>query len=598
VAAFAARTAAEQARWTSEARFQAVFATAAIGIGIAGMDGSVLEVNDALCEMFGYTPDEWTKQSVFQFVHPEDAPGIWVEVDRMLSGQMDHMRLEKSYFRKNGTQIWTNLVLSLIRDADGEPRYLVGMVEDITEQHRLQTRLRHQALHDPLTGLPNRTLFFEQLDAALNADVPGLGVCYLDLDGFKAVNDTLGHDVGDELLQTVARRLESELGRDGHLVARMGGDEFVVLVEAKDQDGPDYDAEAFREELRRIAWCALDTVRRPIRLGSNRIQVSASVGVVERGDGGSGSAELMKAADTTLYWAKNDGRDRFALFDADRHRNDVHRFALSARMPDALANGEFGVEYQPLVRLSDQRLVGVEALVRWQLPDGQRLGPDHFIPVAEETGLIVPMGEWVLREACRQLASWRRGGIVGPDIRMAVNVSARQLSHLALPQTVADALTDSGLDPTALCLEITESAVVQDTDVALRSLNAIKELGVVIALDDFGVGFSSLSQIREMPPVDLIKLDRSFTAGLGRNDSDAAVVTAVLSLANSLGLTAIAEGVETEDQLGRLRLLGWEVGQGFYFARPQAPADIEDVLLAGTTLPAETIPVDDGRARA
>ena len=277
------------------------------------------------------------------------------------------MRMEKAYYRADGAEIWTDLVVSLIRDPDGQPRYVVAMMENITERHRLQTRLQHQALHDPLTGLPNRTLFFERLDAALAAG-PGarVGVCYLDLDGFKAVNDTLGHDRGDALLHAVARRLRpTRPGR--HLVARMGGDEFVVLVEHG----------AAPTQLRAVA--AVRAGRGPAAARSLGQPRDRRVREHRRGASerrpATAAAELMKAADTTLYWAKADGRNRWALFDADRHRSDVDRFELSARMPDALTGGEFVLEYQPLVRLADRRTIGVEALVRWKLPPVERLGP-------------------------------------------------------------------------------------------------------------------------------------------------------------------------------------------------------------------------------
>ena len=259
---------------------------------------------------------------------------------------IDNVRFEKAYYRKDGAEIWTHLVLSLVRDPQGRPRFVVAMVENITERHHLQTRLAHQAMHDPLTGLPNRTLFFDRLDAALEAGGRdrGVGVCYLDLDDFKAVNDTLGHDTGDVLLRAVAQRLGAELGREGHLVARMGGDEFVVLVERS----------TGVEHLERIAQTALNTVRWPVVVDGHPIVVSASVGIVRHNDDDTaGAAALMQAADTTMYWAKADGRDRYALFDAERHHVDVSRFALSARMPQALAHGEFVVEYQPLVRLQD-----------------------------------------------------------------------------------------------------------------------------------------------------------------------------------------------------------------------------------------------------
>lgn len=395
--AFAAKVAAEQARWDSDARLAAVFTEAVIGIAVCDVGGPILEVNRSLCQMLGYDRHELTDRTFWEFTHPDDLPGAWDGVREMVSGATGHLRFEKPYFRKDGTQIWTDLVLSLIREQDGSPRYVVAMIENVTSRHQLQIRLQHQAQHDPLTGLPNRALFFDRLDRAL-ADGPGrVGVCYLDLDGFKTVNDTLGHDQGDVLLQTVARRLSGEMDRSGHLVARMGGDEFVVLV----QDAGTAD------QLRDVASRALDIVRRPVRLHRTEVVISASVGVVRSGNGGPGAAALMKAADSTMYWAKQDGRDRVALFDAQRHRDDVGRSALAARMPEALARGEFVVEYQPLVRLSDGRVTGVEALVRWQLPSGERLSPDRFIGLAEETGMIVPRGLAVLTEACRRAAEWR-----------------------------------------------------------------------------------------------------------------------------------------------------------------------------------------------
>jgi EAL domain-containing protein (putative c-di-GMP-specific phosphodiesterase class I) len=268
------------------------------------------------------------------------------------------------------------------------------------------------------------------------------------------------------------------------------------------------------------------------------------------------------------------------------------RLATEQALRVALRDGQLRLHYQPEIDLATGRITAVEALVRWQHPERGLVPPGEFIPVAEESGLIVSMGEWVLREACSQLAAWRSAGTVDSEMRVAVNVSARQLTHPDLPRLVAAALESTGLDPTALCLEITESAVIADTKVALTNLRTIKQQGVHVALDDFGVGFSSLSQIRELPPVDVIKVDRSFTAGLGEHDSDGAVVKAVLSLARSLGLTAVAEGVETEHQLGLLRELGCDVGQGFYFARPQPPGEIERVLTAGPGSPVEIAPDD------
>jgi diguanylate cyclase (GGDEF)-like protein/PAS domain S-box-containing protein len=569
--AFAARTTAEQARWTSEARFRTVFEEAVIGIGIGELDGTVLEVNRAMCEMFGATPEELIGQKFWDHVHPEDEPGAWDQVKDLVAGVVSYMRMEKAYFSTDGAEFWTDLVVSLIRDPDGQPRYVVAMMENITDRHRLQTRLQYQALHDPLTGLPNRTLFFERLDAAL-ADDTGPGVCYLDLDGFKAVNDTLGHDKGDALLQTVGRRLIAVLG-DRHLVARMGGDEFVVLLE----HGADDDT------LRRVAGIALGVVRRPIRLDENEITVSASIGVV-RADGGHDAGELMKAADTTLYWAKADGGDRYAVFDEERHRRDVDHFTLSARMPEALARGEFNLEYQPLVRMDDRRMVGVEALVRWTLPGGRRLDPAMFVPLAEDTGFIVPLGRWVLDQACRQAAQWAAAD-PGAPLFVSVNLAARQVREPEIVDEVAGVLADTGWPAELLQLELTESALMGTTGGSLAALQALADMGVRIAIDDFGTGYSNLAYLRRLP-VHVLKLAGSFVTGAAMRDDvvpaadergaevDREVVGLLIRLAHTLGLTVTAESVETAAQFTHLHQLGCDTGQGWWFATPLAAAEI------------------------
>ncbi|MCW2638308.1 MAG: hypothetical protein JWP76_614, partial [Dactylosporangium sp.] len=449
-AAMLARSEAEAARWASEARFQAVFAGAVIGIVIADIEGKVVDVNQTTCDMLGYTPEEFRQLTVDEFIHPDDAPGVWDAYGDLTRGEREHLRLEKPYYRKNGQAVWTDLAVSLIRDQDGQPQYVVTMVEDITERHHLQTRLRHQALHDPLTQLPNRTLFFERLGQILDdaGEDARIGVCYLDVDGFKMINDTLGHDMGDYLLLAVARKLYSAVSGPGKLVARTGGDEFVVLVEHS--AGPD--------QLVEIAEAALAAVRAPVQLGGHEITVSASVGVVERAAHTTSATELMKAADTTLHWAKRDGKNRWALFDADRHAHEVTKFELSAGLPAALERGEFLVEYQPLVRLHDETVMGVEALVRWRHPKLGLLGPDRFIEMSEETGLIVPLGRWVLGEACRQAAAWRRQ-YPQVDLVTSVNLAVRQVQDPDIVAEVSAILEQNGLDPGSLQLELTERAV-------------------------------------------------------------------------------------------------------------------------------------------
>ena len=425
-------------------------------------------------------------------------------------------------------------------------------MENITERHRLQTRLRHQALHDPLTGLPNRTLFFERLDAALLAGT-GPGVCYLDLDGFTEVNDTLGHDKGDALLRIVARHLTEALG-GRHLVARMGGDEFVVLVER--------DADA--DTLRRVAQAVLGAVRRPLWLDDHEVSVSASIGVVRAG-GGQDAAELMKTADTALYWAKADGRNRYAVFDEARHRSDVDRFAVAARMPEALARGEFSLVYQPLVQLADRTAVGLEALVRWTLPDGRRLDPGRFVPLAEDSGFIVPLGRWVLTQACRHAAGW---AAADPATRplISVNVAARQLREQSFVDDVATVLDETGWPAELLQLELTESALMGSPDGSLAALHALAGMGVRIAIDDFGTGYSNFAYLRRLP-VHALKLAGPFVTGAAvgvewGEQVDREVVGLVIALAHTLGLTVTAESVETADQFAHLRAARLRHGAG------------------------------------
>ncbi|MEV0003764.1 bifunctional diguanylate cyclase/phosphodiesterase [Micromonospora sp. NPDC050980] len=425
-----------------------------------------------------------------------------------------------------------------------------------------EARFRHQATHDPLTDLPNRTLFTERLTAAITSPGRGaerVGVCFLDLDRFKVVNDSLGHQVGDALLVAVAQRLRRALGE--HLVARLGGDEFVILVERTAGTG----------DVVKVAEAALDAVREPALVDGHELAVSASIGIVERPVSGTSPMELMRAADSTLHWAKAAGGARWSLFDADRNRRELARYALAAAIPAALDRGEFYLDYQPLTSLRDGRVLGMEALVRWRHPELGVLRPDSFIPLAEETGLIVRLGSWVLAEACREAGTWAATGGDAPFV--SVNLAVRQLHRPDLVPEVRGVLGRTGLPPERLQLEVTESTMMSTVAEPVRALRVLGDLGVRVAIDDFGTGYCNLAYLRDLP-VNEMKVAGEFVSGLrapagepgGRTDER--ILASLVALAHALDLTVTAEGVETAHQAERLRAIGCDAAQGWHFGRP------------------------------
>ncbi|RSS57753.1 bifunctional diguanylate cyclase/phosphodiesterase [Streptomyces sp. WAC06614] len=571
--ALTARSDAQEALHLSEERFRAVFEGAAIGIGIADLEGNVLEVNDALLQMFGGLEGHVRGRNVSEWGHPDDAPNIWRMYGELVRGEREHYRAEKPYYRHDGTVLWTNLTVSLLRDAEGRPQYQLALMEDTTERRLLNLRLRYEATHDALTGLPNRTLFFERLEKALSApadDGARFGLAYLDLDGFKAVNDSLGHSAGDRLLVEVADRLQSCATGPGEVVARLGGDEFVALT-----TGPDTE-----KKVTDLAVRILSTLAAPIRLDGRELTVRGSIGIVEGPAGERTPAEVLRSADITMYRAKAAGGNRFEFADAEADARAITRHGLTNALPGALERGEFFVEYQPLVDMNDGSVYGAEALVRWSHPQYGVLGPDRFIPLAERTGLIVPLGRWVLEEAVRQARNWQREH--GGPLRINVNLSPTQLHHPGLVADTVAVLENSGLEPGSLCLEVTESALIGADDELLEPLRRLAALGVDIALDDFGTGYSNLANLRRLP-VSVLKLDRSFTQGMQQQPADPVdvkIVEGIVALAHSLELAVTVEGVETGAQAAQLRALGCDTAQGWYYARPGAADRIHSLSLS------------------
>nr|WP_243761110.1 EAL domain-containing protein [Streptomyces sp. YIM 98790] len=565
-AALQAQTDIATALHESETRFRAVFNDAALGIGLADMDGNILETNRTLSTMFGGSEHHIRSRNVTDWTHPEDSPETWRLQGELMRGERDHYSIEKPYNRSDGTVLWTNLTVSLLRDADGEPQYMLAMMEDITERRLLNLRLRYQATHDALTDLPNRALFFERLEQALgpSSECARIGLCYLDLDGFKAVNDSLGHAVGDQLLIAVAERLHSCVSGPRQLLARIGGDEFVALI----TDPPT------RAAVTDLAQRALDALAEPVDLGGRELMVRASIGIVEGPVGDLTASEVLRSADITMYRAKSEGGNRYAVADPDSEARAISRHHLTHHLPSALRGCEFFIEYQPLIRMEDGSIEGAEALVRWSHPRHGVLGPDRFIPLAEHTGLIVPLGRWVLREAVRQACEWQVRGIGGArPLRVNVNLSPRQLHHPDLVDETVAVLEEFGLPAASLCLEVTESAMVRADDHELKPLRRLAELGVGIALDDFGTGYSNLASLRRLP-ASTLKLDRSFTEGLQHHPPDPVdlrIIEGIVSLSHALGLSVTVEGVETGLQAERLKELGCDSAQGWFYARPGPP---------------------------
>ncbi|MGW6025734.1 putative bifunctional diguanylate cyclase/phosphodiesterase [Streptomyces sp. NPDC055099] len=566
---------------------RAAFAAAPLALGVVDGDGLVIDANDALAELLGATPDELTGRLAADLVDLASDARTWHAYREVLRGRQAKLRCTRRLKHPDGHSLWVQVTVSPMPGG----RTVLLAATDISARRELQARLRHLQMHDPVTRLPNRSLFFERLAAALEAgayDDTGtgrIGLCYLDLDGFKAVNDTLGHRVGDRLLAAVAERLTRCADDAGHgrtappLVARLGGDEFALLVE--DSTGTD--------QLADLAETALKALQEPFDLAGQRLSVSASIGVVERRAAGTTATCLMQAADTTLYWAKSDGKARWTLFDPERNAHRMTRQTLSSSLRPAVDRGEFLLDYQPLVRLEDGGVRGVEALVRWQHPRFGLLTPNRFIGLAEEDGSIVQLGRWVLRTACRQARQWQLDHPERPPVFVSVNVAVRQVWDSDLVADVAEILAETGLSPALLQLELTESAVMGSTGRPLQALQSLSDMGVRIAIDDFGTGYSNLAYLSRLP-VSVLKLDGSFVRGFQYdaeageahiNPADEVIVEALVQLAHRLGLTVTAECVETTSQAARLRRIGCDTGQGWLYSRPVAPDRISALLAAG-----------------
>lgn len=557
------RVEAERVRRTAETRFEIGFEQSAIGGVISTMAGIPTRVNSAACEILGRPVDELIGRRWTEFTHPDEVP-LGVAATARFDAGHDTYDDDRRYVRPDGSVVWAQTNLTVVRDATGAHEYVFMQLQDITSRKQMEGELSRRALHDALTGLPNRALLDDRLMQGLSASGrrgSGLGVIFLDVDRFKVINDSMGHSAGDELLVHVASRAADAL-RPGDTVARFGGDEFVVVCD-----------DVTREGIEAIASRILVSLARPLRIGQHHLQLSASLGIA-MAEAGSTPESLLRDSDTAMYRAKARGRGRVEVFDPAMRSEAEHQLTTASAIQTALINDEFVVHYQPVIDTDSGMLLSVEALVRWYRPGDGLVGPSEFISVAEETGLIVPLGAWVLERACRDLASWQ---LARPDLTMAVNLSVRQMLAPEACQSVADVFRRTGVTPSDVCLELTESMFMEDVDYFEQMLVSLKAIGVRIAIDDFGTGYSSLSYLRQFP-VDAVKVDRTFVDRLSHSSDDLALVAAIIAMADALDLEVTAEGVETHEQLLALKRLGVGRVQGFYFSTPVDRAAIDELI--------------------
>lgn len=548
----------------SEARFRSLVQHASDVVIVLDDDLTMTYVSPSVARVLGHAPEDLMATPWFDLVHPEDAVRA-----RNLAGETSSQHdIELRVLHRDGSWHTVDLTVSDLRQ-DPAVQGIVLNGRDVTERHVLEGQLRHQALHDGLTGLANRTLFTDRVGHALSrreGRVGGVVVLFVDLDDFKTVNDSLGHAAGDELLKEVASRLRRAL-RTGDTAARLGGDEFAMLLENV------ADLETVLEIVGRVE----SAMRTPFVVTDRGLEVTASIGVA-RDQGGPSSADiLLRNADVAMYEAKLRGKNRSQLFEAGMDRLVRERFELKGDLARGLEQRQFQLLYQPIVSLSSGEITGVEALLRWQHPTQGLVVPDIFIPIAEETGFIVPLGQWVLEEACLQLRRWRKKHL-RPTLAVNVNVSVRQLQEPGLAAQVEAALRRSRIPARTLNLEITETILMDDVDVASRRLSELKDLDVGLAVDDFGTGYSSLGMLQGFP-VDEVKIDRSFIQPLGRRPQQSDLIKAIIEMARSLELHTVAEGIESQEQAAILRDVGCESAQGYYFS-PPVNADAIDALLA------------------
>ena len=555
----------------SESRFHSAFTHAAIGMALVSTEGKFIQANRAFCEMLGRNATELLAATLTELVNAEDVSALVSPVEKLKKGDLQTVHTEIRGLHRDGSDVWMSLNISLARDWQFRTHNLIVQAQDVSARRRAEAELYHNAYHDNLTQLSNRVHFDEQLNRAIarvqRHPEQRFAVMYLDFDRFKMVNDSLGHKAGDELLVNVAKRLKAML-RETDVLARLGGDEFAILVEDlnRQRDAVDL-AERIHKEL-----------TKPVLLGTMEVAITASIGITFSTNNYQSSDQIIRDADIAMYKAKSKGKGQYAIFDSSLHAHVSAQLQLETELRKALGQGEIFLDYQPICTLKDRRLMGFEALARWNHPERGLLEPSMFIPVAEETGLIVPLGNWVLSEACRQMREWRSIRD-SSELKMSVNVSSLQLTHPDFVSHVARSLSAAEMKPEQLTLEVTESVLMNGIENAISTLTALRQMGVQLSIDDFGTGYSSLSYLATLP-IDALKVDRSFIEKMSRDGEGSEIVKAIFKLGQALSKQVYAEGIETSAQLTLLQELGCEFGQGFFLSRPMNAQRAGGILAA------------------
>jgi diguanylate cyclase (GGDEF)-like protein/PAS domain S-box-containing protein len=560
----------ESSRDDRDGLFRRVFDQAA-GMALVTPGGQWLTVNHSLCAALGYSQEELLEKSLSDVVHPDAAAATLGQLGKLFEDRVRSSQCEQRFVHKLGHDVWMLLNVAVVNDIHGKPLHLICQFQDITHRKMEEERLVHNVFHDALTGLPNRALFMDRLrlatERARRRKDQVFAVLFLDLDSFKSINDSMGHIMGDQLLIQVSRRLTACL-RTTDTIARLAGDEFTILLE---------DLSDEREALRIVERLQKE-LQRPCKLGPCEIVVTASIGIATSLPAYERAEDMLRDADTAMYRAKSTGKACYQVFDREQYGPQSEIANLGRDLEKALERQELLLHYQPIVSLQTGKLLAFEALVRWRHPQRGLISPSDFIPLAEETGAIIGIGNWVLREACFQLKRWQEKFPLHTSLAISVNLSSKQFMPAELIDQVIATLQDTGIDPRSLKLEITESAVMENIGTATVLLQQLRALGIELAVDDFGTGYSSLSYLHRLP-INSLKIDKSFVKGMVDKRDHAEIVKTILTLARSLGIRAVAEGVETLEQLVELRRLQCEAGQGYLFSKP-VEVEAADALLS------------------